>query len=190
MRVNIKFNVKKIPVIIQPTSEVDEGLMEEIIEEMKKLKTFKITMAMKRLQIGDEGYNPERRQHHAPTILRKICTTTAETQIKTLGITTLDLYDLGLNYVFGEAQFNGRCAIISIHRLRPEYYGGEEDKRLLLERINKEAAHELGHTLGLRHCPNIRCVMHFSNSIYDTDIKDYRYCERCRAKLEKIISRE
>ncbi|TLX91314.1 MAG: hypothetical protein E6K97_02920 [Thaumarchaeota archaeon] len=35
----------------------------------------------------------------------------------------------------------------------------------------KECVHELGHIFGFVHCPNIECVMYFSNSLSDTDIK-------------------
>ena len=31
------------------------------------------------------------------------------------------------------------------------------------DRIAKEAIHELGHSFGLFHCNNKRCVMYFSN---------------------------
>lgn len=50
-------------------------------------------------------------------------------------------------------------------------------------RALKEALHELGHTFGLMHCPNSYCVMHFSNSIVDTDMKKAEYCFNCRFKL-------
>ena len=35
---------------------------------------------------------------------------------------------------------------------------------LLRERLVKEAAHELGHTFGLRHCADWRCVMASSHA--------------------------
>jgi archaemetzincin len=43
--------------------------------------------------------------------------------------------------------------------------------------------HELGHTYGLRHCRDPRCVMHFSNSLHDTDVKGAGFCPRCRAQM-------
>jgi archaemetzincin len=49
--------------------------------------------------------------------------------------------------------------------------------------VEKETLHELGHILGLEHCPNPRCVMSFSNSIYDVDRKEARFCEMCKKKL-------
>jgi archaemetzincin len=53
-----------------------------------------------------------------------------------------------------------------------------------LNRVIKEAVHELGHALGLTHCEKSRCVMHFSNSLQDTDFKHYMFCERCNKILK------
>jgi len=50
-------------------------------------------------------------------------------------------------------------------------------------RAVKEAVHELGHTFGLDHCSDPRCVMHFSNMLADTDRKGREFCPSCRARL-------
>ena len=104
-----------------------------------------------------------------------------------LGITELDLYEEGLNFIFGLANPYLMSAVVSLHRLRNEFYGLQPDDELLLERAIKETMHELGHVFGLPHCPNKRCVMHFSNSLLDTDFKGPTYCPRCEEKLERNL---
>ena len=70
----------------------------------------------------------------------------------------------------------GKICAIYLPRLRQEFYGLKPDKSYFCQRLAKEAVHELGHAFGLKHCENIKCVMHFSNSLSDTDIKRSHLC--------------
>ncbi|ALM74769.1 archaemetzincin family Zn-dependent metalloprotease [Thermococcus barophilus] len=133
-------------------------------------------------------YNWNRRQFLGRTFLPTLA------QIKdtlragaALGITDADLYEKGLNFIFGLASPYLKVAIISLHRLRPEFYGEINNGELLKDRAIKEAMHELGHVFGLEHCPNPKCVMHFSNSILDTDLKSREYCDNCLKKLKEVF---
>jgi len=94
-----------------------------------------------------------------------------------LGITHRDLFALDLNFVFGIAAPSRAC-LVSTARL----VQGADDE-LFRGRLLKEAVHELGHTLGLAHCPDPGCVMHFSNALADTDRKGDAYCKRCAGQL-------
>jgi archaemetzincin len=109
---------------------------------------------------------------------------------KVLAICDFDAYSDELNFVFGEAHLGGRVAAIYLPRLRDEFYVRKSDKNnnLFEQRVIKEAVHELGHTFGLRHCQISKCVMHFSNSLQDTDFKDDRFCERCNKILAGILA--
>jgi archaemetzincin len=103
---------------------------------------------------------------------------------KVLAICDFDAYSDELNFVFGEAHFGGRVAAIYLPRLREEFYVRKSDTNMLFkQRVIKEAVHELGHVFGLTHCEKSKCVMHFSNSLQDTDFKDYKFCERCNKIL-------
>ena len=102
-----------------------------------------------------------------------------------LGVTGVDLAAPGLNFVFGLADPRNRTAVISLARLYPEFYGQPRDPQRFKARAVKEAVHELGHLLGLGHCPDPACIMFFSNSLADTDRKGPGFCERCQKRLEK-----
>jgi archaemetzincin len=132
------------------------------------------------------AYNPERKQYHSSAILGKLSQIGPGGCDRALGIVDVDLYVPDLNFVFGEADVATKMAVIATKRLRPEYYGSAQDERLFLERTLKESVHELGHTYGLGHCPNNKCVMHFSNSLADTDIKSSSFCDSCRRNLISI----
>ena len=128
-----------------------------------------------------EAYDPERRQYDSSKLLASLGEAKREGRV--VGIADVDLYVPRLNFVFGEADIGAGTAIVSLCRLRQEYYGVDPDEALLLERATKEIVHELGHTFGLEHCPNDKCVMHFSNSLADTDVKEARFCDKCRPKI-------
>jgi archaemetzincin len=100
-----------------------------------------------------------------------------------LGVADVDLSLPIFTFVFGEARDNGPCAVISGHRLRQEFYGLPPDRPLFEERLLKMAVHELGHTLGLRHCAGYRCVMATSYSIERLDLKSLEFCAACKAQL-------
>ncbi len=104
-----------------------------------------------------------------------------------LGVTSLDLYIPTLTFVFGEAQLHGPCALVSMHRLRQEFYGLPADPRLAAERLLKEAVHELGHTLGLRHCDDYRCAMAPSHAVEWIDLKSPRLCPACQARAASAL---
>jgi archaemetzincin len=104
---------------------------------------------------------------------------------KVLAVCNFDAYSGDLNFVLGEAHLGGRVAAIYLPRLRQELYVKKSDTSKLFEqRVIKEAVHELGHAFGLTHCEKSRCVMHFSNSLQDTDFKHYMFCERCNKILK------
>ena len=132
------------------------------------------------LQLFDKQRNQWKSNEILQWLLDKYRSNKATTTTKILAICDFDAYSNGLNFVFGEAYIDGRISAIYLPRLRQEFYGLKEDQYLFYERIVKEAVHELGHAFGLSHCGNIRCVMHFSNSLSDTDIKETHFCNVCK----------
>ena len=167
---------------------------EEILDSIKNglLKVFAgstCSVSTESLPIPRMAYNASRRQYLSTIFLQNIKEYAARNRNKRtfnriLGVTDVDLYVPGLNFIFGEAQLLGEAAIISLYRLRPEFYGETPNWNLFAERAVKEAVHEIGHTLGLRHCPNPTCVMHFSLHIGMTDRKQKEFCRICRLKVE------
>ena len=138
------------------------------------------------LLLPENGWSRSRCQYLASALLALVPVPARWN--RALGIANVDLYAPGLNFVFGIADPEGRRALISLARLRPEFYGSPPDDPLFLQRAVKEAVHELGHTYGLGHCRDPRCVMFFSNTLHDTDVKGPGFCAACKPKVNRGIS--
>lgn len=103
-----------------------------------------------------------------------------------LAITDEDLFVPELNFVFGEALREGRCAVVSVARLNPRVYGERPNRNLLVQRAIKESIHEVGHAIGLEHCDRSDCVMWFSNSLFETDAKGSEFCSKHAKEAEQF----
>jgi len=128
-------------------------------------------------------FDPSRGQYHSTCFLQRLLERPPQACDRVLALTSVDLFIPVLTYVFGEAQLDGQAAVVSLHRLRNELYGLPLDERLLADRFEKEAVHELGHTYGLVHCPEPACVMHASTYVEEVDLKTARFCERCLVRV-------
>jgi archaemetzincin len=134
------------------------------------------------------AFHPERQQYHSSEILAWMEGQLTPATWRLLAVTAADLYIPILTFVFGEARLDGKTALVSLHRLRQEFYGLPPDAELLQARLLREAVHELGHTFGLRHCDDWRCVMASSSSVEAIDLKEAALCPICRAKVRNANS--
>ena len=168
--------------LIVPFGNIRKEVLVFLQNELIRTFGFDIRIAREE-PIPQYAFDSKRRQYHSTKILEWLKNIPVmDTRI--LGIVDLDLYVPDLNFVFGEADVAHGVCIISLVRLRQEFYGLTKNENLFLERALKEAVHEIGHTYRLGHCGDTRCIMHFSNSLQDTDIKGPDFCPRCKLKLK------
>jgi archaemetzincin len=129
------------------------------------------------------AYDRERGQVDTRRLLVPLEERAVRLGTRVLGVADVDLYAAIFTFVFGEARLGGRAGLFSIHRLRPSLYGLPEDPDLLRDRARREALHETGHLLGLIHCRRADCVMRFSGSAEEVDLKPASFCTECGARL-------
>jgi archaemetzincin len=129
------------------------------------------------------AFSEQRNQYHSTAILQAM-QPLGGAGARLLCVTDCDLYVPVLTFVFGEAQLEGGCALVSTHRLHDEFYGLPPRPDLLRERLLKEAVHELGHTFGLRHCRDWRCVMASTHAVERLDLKEFDFCRDCRRAVD------
>jgi archaemetzincin len=150
-----------------------EGMPGELVDALaQELRERGATVAVDAaLPLPESAYARARDQYRASALLDVVRGRRAP---HVLALTERDLFVEGLNFVFGMADVAGRACVVSTARL-----AADGDEALFRARILKEIMHEIGHMLGLKHCPDMRCVMYFSNSILDTDRKSAAYCKDC-----------
>lgn len=170
---------EKPAIVLVPIGVVPADLLDYLTRSLAMIFGFPCEIAPS-LPIPIAAYDRRRGQYRGDDILRLLIGLEMPQARRVLGIIDADCYTPGLNFIFGQARMRGRDAFIALPRLRQSFYGLPEDESLFQERVLKEAVHELGHTYGLDHCPNPKCVMHFSNSLRDTDVKDAAFCGRCQ----------
>lgn len=158
-------------------------MLEKIAPRLAGVFNAKVIVEKKLVHIPDTAYNPRRRQYSAEMIVQFL--ERENKSGKVLAVADLDLYAPSLNFVFGLAGLLTDIAIISIFRLRQGFYQLPADPAPLTSRAIKEAVHEIGHLYELSHCPDTRCVMHFSNSLPDTDRKSEEPCAKCREIIKQ-----
>jgi archaemetzincin len=170
-------------ILLVPIGEIDKKVIEKLQLDLGKIFNKQVEVGQG-MPDPDYAYNKKRNQYLSTAILKRLMEQKESVAYgKVLGIVDQDLYVPELNFVFGEA--GQKVAVISLTRLRQEFYRLSPDRNLFYKRALTEAVHELGHTYGLGHCRNPHCVMFFSNSLMDTDRKGPEFCLECNRKLSR-----
>lgn len=126
-------------------------------------------------------FDPRRGQHSSSAMLRWLVGRVPPTARKLIAVTDVDLFIPVLTFVYGEALLNGDAAVVSTARL------GEGQPALMVPRLLKTCVHEIGHTFGLVHCDDGRCVMRRSTNLAGVDTKSPAFCPDCRVRLREAL---
>jgi len=126
----------------------------------------------------DYAFNKDRRQYHAPAIVRRLSTLRPSADgAPVVGIVDADLFVPDAPYVIGDADRDAGAAVFSITRL------ASPEPKVVRRRAQVEAVHGAGHLLGLSHCLDYRCAMFLSKDATDSDRKGPGLCPSCRSAL-------
>ncbi|MCA9523418.1 MAG: matrixin family metalloprotease [Myxococcales bacterium] len=138
-----------------------------------------------RLPLPKLAYYPPRKRYRAEKILDWLAPTVPKRLRLVLAITATDIStskpphkDWG---VLGLATLDGRVSVISLFRCRRR----ARSVRHALVRLMKVAVHEVGHNLGLDHCPHRGCLMEDGHGSVLTTDRERDLCPSCRRALER-----
>jgi archaemetzincin len=163
------------------TPEVDREALEAAVDGA--LTKFGVPVRQIELAGIEFAYDASRKQYGSIPVLEVLARLLPADAGKLLAVTEHDLFIPVLTFVFGQAQLGGRVGVVSLARLRQEFYGLPPNHEVLWERVIKEALHETGHMFGLVHCADRSCAMSLATNVRQIDIKRAALCAACAARL-------
>lgn len=166
---------------IVPINAMDAAFLQRLGLCLEERFLYRVSVE-RALVVPRSAVNSARQQMFVSTLTTKVLRQYPDDGGLLLAVTDYDLYKTSHRFVFGDADEQRRVAIVSLHRLRSDFYGEDPDENVLFQRTLKECVHELGHAIGLKHCYNARCAMYYSNSIFETDNKMPHFCEVCEKR--------
>jgi len=168
--------------IIPIGDDVDESLLHAMVPRLEKRFTTKVHVALdRRMPSPEHAYDFEAKKFVALYILSDLIKLDVPENVKVLGVINVDIFvpESDRPFIFGQAHFgkNPKAALISKLRMDPSSYeGGRPDNKLLVQRMLKEAVHELGHVFGLINCGEIECAMYLPKDLKELDKKTDNFC--------------
>lgn len=105
---------------------------------------------------------------------------------RVLGLTSVDISTTNPPFedwgIFGLGNMPGQAAVVSAYRLKRK----AKDRDHVKFRVSSTAVHEVGHTFGLPHCTEERCVMQDAEGgIANTDNGTGTLAAGCRAAMDE-----
>jgi archaemetzincin len=174
---------------IKSMGTIDKHLLQELCEGLQTFFPYPLRI-LQTTAYPLYAFEPRRNQYYAKKIIEQLLCEIPGDCEKMLCVTDVDLCTPVLTFVFGEAQLDGKIAIVSLNRLRQEFYALPSDGMMLRDRLLKECIHELGHCYGLYHCHNSQCVMFLSNNLISVDNKQRDFCDQCGEFFSTKIRKE
>jgi archaemetzincin len=174
-------------VAFQPLGEVDSAVIACAVSGIAEAYDSSIiarAIVLPRAGLPSSAYYRPGGRYRAEKLLDYLNDSTDTRFDRVVGLTMQDISTTKGEYddwgIFGLGSLAGRACVISTHRLGR----GKVSEDRFRERFVKVVNHEIGHTLGLDHCPTPGCLMEDAEGTIKTvDQESGEPCEACRRKM-------
>jgi archaemetzincin len=174
-------------ICLTSTGAVDEEILAAVEQCLLQNFSFEVRR-VEPFPDPEYAYDAKSGQYLSSLIVKELVQKCPAGAVRFFAVTEKDLFIPMLTFIFGQAQLDGRVAIISLARLRQEFYRLPPNKTMLISRVMKETLHEMGHTFGLVHCRDRQCTMSLATNLQQLDSKGGRFCRTCELTLQEKIT--
>ncbi len=174
----------KPKIVVVPLGEVDFMMVNKLATNIGPVFNRSVDI-LKGLKVPEEAYNVIRNQHYATIILSKLERIKANHKEKILAICEEDIYLPDEAYILAHSDSVAGTAIVSLYRIRQEFYGLPEDDTKIYSRLYKQAIQQIAYLNNIAGCRNPICVHYYSTNMMDIDSKSEKLCDICKRQLVK-----
>lgn len=167
---------RKVPDIhiwVLPLGKVKESYIRETYDNIQKISAH--TTLLPAIEIPAMAFYAPRNRYRADSLIRWMSRQTKENEIY-IGITMQDISTTKGDYsdygVMGLGYCPGKACVVSSYRLKNK------------ANFYKLVIHELGHNMGLQHCPVPTCYMRDAKG-GDPTGEEKTFCKKCAAYLQE-----
>lgn len=174
---------KVLTVDLQPFGDFDTAQVSFAARELEDFYQMK-TRILPALELPSSAWYASRNRYRADSLLIWLKANKAPATDHILGLTNRDISCTKDPYpdwgIFGFGYMPGKACVVSTFRLMRN----NASETLLRERFAKVLLHEIGHNLGLDHCPAPQCMMGDAKGTLETvDQETKQLCQACKNKL-------
>jgi len=173
----------KAKIVLVPLGEVDFILVNRLATSIGPVFNRSVDI-LKGMKVPEESYNVVRGQNYATVLLNKLERVKSSHREFILGLLEEDIYLPDEPFVIGHSDTVSRTAIVSLFRIRQEFYGLPEDEKKVFSRVYKQSIYHMAPLFNIPACRNPKCVNYYSQKMFDIDTKGQRFCDICLRQLD------
>jgi archaemetzincin len=181
---------------IQPLGSFDKAMCDTLEKTISGIYGFQYILLPERQMPSGAFVSIKVPRYRADSLLKFLIRIKSDTIDYIIGLTEYDISTTKRNAdgtikepavkysdwgIFGLGYCPGKACIVSTNRIKVS------ETKLFTQRFKKICIHELGHNLGLYHCPANKCVMQdAAETIKTIDLVELNFCTDCRRILAQF----